>query len=174
MGDDLAGAIDHIGIAGLAHLDTRDDIADIFKVHLGFEHTDQFAGESFHGHGDNHVGFRAAHEIDRPEIGFALFGMFERRRIRRTPLPTGNRRETRQPNLLDTLINQLPRCDEPSGTPTARSVMINLFRDFPGPVLFGFPSGHTIGPAVTLPFGVACRVIADAHPRLIIEESAVE
>jgi len=27
---------------------------------------------------------------------------------------------------------------------------------------------------VTLPFGVACRVIADAHPRLIIEESAVE
>jgi len=72
------------------------------------------------------------------------------------------------------VINQLPRCDEPSGTPTARSVMANLFRDFPGPVLFGFPSGHTIGPAVTLPFGVACRVIADAHPRLIIEESAVE
>jgi len=53
-------------------------------------------------------------------------------------------------------------------------VVVNLFRDFPGPVLFGFPSGHTIGPAVTLPFGVACRVIADAHPRLIIEESAVE
>jgi muramoyltetrapeptide carboxypeptidase LdcA involved in peptidoglycan recycling len=72
------------------------------------------------------------------------------------------------------VINQLPRCDEPSGTPTARSVMVNLFREFPGPVLFGFPSGHTIGPAVTLPFGVACRVIADAHPRLIIEESAVE
>jgi len=72
------------------------------------------------------------------------------------------------------VINQMPRCDEPSGTPTARSVMRNLFRDFPGPVLFGFPSGHTIGPAVTLPFGVTCRVIADAHPRLIIEESAVE
>lgn len=72
------------------------------------------------------------------------------------------------------IINQLPRCDEPSGTPTARSVMGNLFRDFPGPVLFGFPSGHTIGPAFTLPFGVTCRVIANTHPRLIIEESAVE
>jgi muramoyltetrapeptide carboxypeptidase len=72
------------------------------------------------------------------------------------------------------VIGELPRCDEPSGTPTARSVMRNLFADFPGPVLFGFPSGHTTGPAVTLPFGVMCRVIADAHPRLIVEEAAVE
>jgi len=72
------------------------------------------------------------------------------------------------------VIGELPRCDEPSGTPTARSVMRNLFADFPGPVLFGFPSGHTTGPAVTLPFGVKCRVIADAHPRLIVEEAAVE
>ena len=72
------------------------------------------------------------------------------------------------------VIGELPRCDEPSGTPTARSVMRNLFGDFPGPVLFGFPSGHTSGPAVTLPFGVMCRVIADARPRLIVEEAAVE
>jgi muramoyltetrapeptide carboxypeptidase LdcA involved in peptidoglycan recycling len=48
-----------------------------------------------------------------------------------------------------------------------------LFRDFPGPVLLGFPSGHTIGPAMTLPLGVMCRVIADKRPRIIIEESAV-
>jgi muramoyltetrapeptide carboxypeptidase len=72
------------------------------------------------------------------------------------------------------VIGELPRCDEPSGTPTARSVMMNLFSDFPGPVLFNFPSGHTSRPAVTLPFGVTCRVIADARPRLIIEEAAVE
>ena len=37
-------------------------------------------------------------------------------------------------------------CDEPAGEPTARAVMADLFADFPGPVLFGFPSGHTIGP----------------------------
>jgi len=72
------------------------------------------------------------------------------------------------------VIGQLPRCDEPSGTPTARSVMAGLFNDFPGPVLFGFPSGHTTGPAVTLPFGVTCHVVADSRPRLIIEEAAVQ
>jgi muramoyltetrapeptide carboxypeptidase len=71
------------------------------------------------------------------------------------------------------VIGELPRCDEPIGDLTARSVMADLFRDFGGPVLFGFPSGHTVGPTMTLPFGVRCRVIADARPRLVIEEAAV-
>jgi muramoyltetrapeptide carboxypeptidase len=72
------------------------------------------------------------------------------------------------------VIGELPRCDEPSGTPTGRSVMTQLFADFPGPVLIGFPSGHTSGPAITLPFGVMCRVLADHLPRIVIEEAAVE
>ena len=72
------------------------------------------------------------------------------------------------------VIGELPRCDEPSGIPTARAVMADLFKNFPGPVLFGFPSGHTIGPAFTLPFGVMSRVVADTRPRLIVEEAAVE
>jgi len=72
------------------------------------------------------------------------------------------------------VIGELPKCDEPSGEPTARAVMADLFADFSGPVLIGFPSGHTVGPAMTLPFGVACRVIANNQPRLVIEESAVE
>jgi muramoyltetrapeptide carboxypeptidase len=71
------------------------------------------------------------------------------------------------------LIGELPRCDEPSGGPTARAVMADLFAAFPGPVLIGVPSGHTAGPALTLPFGVACRVEAVPKPRLIVEESAV-
>ena len=71
------------------------------------------------------------------------------------------------------VIGELPRCDEPSGDPTARAVMADLFQDFPGPVVIGFPSGHTIGAATTLPFGVQCRVIADSRPRLVIEEAAV-
>lgn len=71
------------------------------------------------------------------------------------------------------VIGELPRCDEPSGGVTARAVVADLFGDFPGPVLIGFPSGHTTGPAMTLPFGVAARVVADAHARLVIEESAV-
>jgi muramoyltetrapeptide carboxypeptidase len=72
------------------------------------------------------------------------------------------------------VIGELPRCDEPSGDPTARSVMADLFAGFPGPVLIGFPSGHTSTPAMTLPFGVNARVIAGARPRLVIEESAVQ
>jgi muramoyltetrapeptide carboxypeptidase len=71
------------------------------------------------------------------------------------------------------VIGQLPNCDEPSGDVTARKVMADLFADFPGPVLIGFPSGHTTGPTMTLPFGVACHVIADGRPRLVFEESAV-
>ena len=71
------------------------------------------------------------------------------------------------------VIGELPKCDEPSGDPTARAVMADLFADFPGPVLIGFPSGHTVGPAMTLPFGVHARVIAGDRPRLVIEESAV-
>jgi muramoyltetrapeptide carboxypeptidase len=72
------------------------------------------------------------------------------------------------------VVGELPRCDEPGGDLTARAVMSDLFGDFPGPVVIGFPSGHASGPAMTLPFGVACRVIADSRPRIIIEEAAVE
>jgi muramoyltetrapeptide carboxypeptidase len=71
------------------------------------------------------------------------------------------------------VIGELPRCDEPSGEPTARAVMGDLFRNFPGPVLIGMPSGHTTGPALTLPFGVTCLVEATPVPRFAIEESAV-
>jgi muramoyltetrapeptide carboxypeptidase len=72
------------------------------------------------------------------------------------------------------VVGELPRCDEPGGDPTGRSVMAGLLAGFPGPVVLGFPSGHTTGPTMTLPFGVACRVIGGATPRVIIEESAVQ
>jgi len=72
------------------------------------------------------------------------------------------------------VIGELPRCDEPSGDPTARAAVADLFAHFPGPVLIGFPSGHTVGAAMTLPFGVTARVVGGAKPRLIIEESAVQ
>jgi muramoyltetrapeptide carboxypeptidase LdcA involved in peptidoglycan recycling len=52
--------------------------------------------------------------------------------------------------------------------------MSALLSDFPGPVLIGFPSGHTKGPVYTLPFGVSCRVVANGRPGLVIEEAAVQ
>ncbi len=85
--------------------------------------------------------------------------------------------QLRQSGLLSrasaVVFGQLPRCDEPSGQPTARGIIADLLADGPIPVVVGFPSGHTIGPSMTLPFGVRCTVIADAHPRLIVEEAAV-
>ncbi len=71
------------------------------------------------------------------------------------------------------VFGELPRCDEPSGGVTARAVIADFMRDFAGPVLFGFPSGHATGPALTLPLGVAARVVAEVQPKVIIEEAAV-
>ena len=71
------------------------------------------------------------------------------------------------------VIGELVRCEEPSGEVTARAVMADLFADFPGPVLIGLPAGHTSGPALTLPLGVAARVVGGPDPRLVIEEAAV-
>lgn len=56
---------------------------------------------------------------------------------------------------------------------TARDVIHRLTRDFPGPVLFGFPSGHTSGPCWTLPLGVQVRVTTRPHPSIVVEESPV-
>jgi muramoyltetrapeptide carboxypeptidase len=69
------------------------------------------------------------------------------------------------------VIGELPRCDEPGGDLTARAVMFDLIGDFPGPVVIGCPSGHASVPAMTLPFGVTCRVIADSRSRIVIEEA---
>ena len=71
------------------------------------------------------------------------------------------------------VFNELPRCDEPNGTATPRDAVMRVLRDFPGPILFGLPSGHTEGPTITLPFGVRSRVVAGRRPGLIIEEAGV-
>jgi muramoyltetrapeptide carboxypeptidase len=65
-------------------------------------------------------------------------------------------------------------CDEPGGEPSARATIAGLTKDFAGPVVYGFPSGHTSGPLVTLPLGVRARVVAAGSPRVIVEEGAVE
>ena len=71
------------------------------------------------------------------------------------------------------VFGELPRCDEPGGSPAIRSVVADLVADFPGPVLFGLPSGHTSGATLTLPFGVQVRVVTAPSPALVIQEAAV-
>ena len=58
------------------------------------------------------------------------------------------------------------RCDEPGGVLTAREVLADLFAGFPGPVVFGTPTGHVDGPALTLPLGVQARLVANTRRRL--------
>jgi muramoyltetrapeptide carboxypeptidase len=110
-----------------------------------------------------------------PPQGFVLFlDEVGERPYRLDRMVTQLRQSGLLARAVAVVIGELPDCDEPSGDPTARAVMADLFADFPGPVLIGFPSGHTAGPATTLPLGVSCRVVAAAHPALVIEESAVE
>lgn len=71
------------------------------------------------------------------------------------------------------VFGELPRCDEPDGKLTARSMIAGVMDGFRGPVLFGLPSGHSDSATLTLPFGVRATVVADARPRLVIEEAAV-
>lgn len=71
------------------------------------------------------------------------------------------------------IFGEMRGCDEPGGAVTAREVISRLTTGFPGPVLFGFPSGHTSGPCWTLPFGVDVRVESASRPFVVVEESPV-
>lgn len=71
------------------------------------------------------------------------------------------------------VIGELNGCDEPGGQLTGRSVIADVLKDFRGPVITGFPSGHVRDKVYTLPLGVECRVIASGQPRLVIDEAAV-
>ena len=72
------------------------------------------------------------------------------------------------------VFGEFPDCNEPGDELTARHVAESFASDCRGPVLFGFPSGHTKGATWTLPLGVEARVVANARAALVIEESAVE
>ena len=72
------------------------------------------------------------------------------------------------------VLGEFTGCDEPQGEPSAKGVLSDLLHGFKGPVVYGFPSGHTAAPFVTLPLGVRARVVANGQPRLIIEEAGVE
>lgn len=71
------------------------------------------------------------------------------------------------------VFNELPNCDEPEGGAFAIDTIRAVLKDFDGPILHGFPSGHTPGPTITLPFGVRATVSAGRSPSVNIEESAV-
>jgi len=71
------------------------------------------------------------------------------------------------------VFGEMRGCDEPGGQPSIRDVLRELTDNCDGPVLFGFPSGHTTGPCWSLPLGVRVHVNTSPHPSLVVEESPV-
>lgn len=72
------------------------------------------------------------------------------------------------------VFGEMRGCDEANGQPCALDIIRNLTTDCGGPVVTGFPSGHTTGPCWTLPLGVRVRVVTAPRPAVVVEESPVE
>ena len=80
-------------------------------------------------------------------------------------------------NAAAVVFGQLPGCDEPGGTVRARDVIRDALlahgNYHRGPILLGFPSGHTTSALISLPFGVRTVVVPHPYsPKLILEEAA--
>jgi len=72
------------------------------------------------------------------------------------------------------VFGEMRGCDEPNGELKITDLLPELLEDFQGPIVTGFPSGHTTGPCWSLPFGVRVTLRATGRPALVIEESPVE
>ena len=71
------------------------------------------------------------------------------------------------------VFGEMRGCGDDRGGPSVEDVIHAATADFPGPVLRGFPSGHTTGPSWTPPLGVRVRVRTTPRPVVIVEESPV-
>jgi muramoyltetrapeptide carboxypeptidase len=71
------------------------------------------------------------------------------------------------------VFGEMRGCDEPDGQITARATIEAATRGFAGPILYGFPSGHTQGPCWTVPTGTTVTVAAGDRAGLIVEEAPV-
>lgn len=72
------------------------------------------------------------------------------------------------------VLGEMPGCHEPGdGTPTAVDAARDALAAFSGPILAGFPSGHTRRACVSLPLGTTVRVRTLGEPSIRVEESPV-
>ena len=71
------------------------------------------------------------------------------------------------------VFGEFPECQGVDGN-DVRAVILRVLDEFSGPILYGFPSGHTTGPIITLPFGVVVTVKTGSHPGIVVEEAAVK
>jgi muramoyltetrapeptide carboxypeptidase len=72
------------------------------------------------------------------------------------------------------VFGEMRGCDEAGGAVTVLDAIGRATRAFTGPIIAGFPSGHTTGPTWTLPLGVTVSVATRPQPVLLVEEAPVE
>ena len=72
------------------------------------------------------------------------------------------------------VFGEMRGCDEPGGGVTALDAIRRTTSHCAGPIVVGFPSGHTTGPVWTLPLGVTVAMATRPQPALVIEEAPVE
>ena len=72
------------------------------------------------------------------------------------------------------VFGEMRGCDEPGGAVTALDAIARTTRECAGPIVVGFPSGHTTAPMWTLPLGVSVCVSTHPKPALLIEDAPVE
>lgn len=72
------------------------------------------------------------------------------------------------------VFGEMRGCDEPGASVTALDAIRRATRHFTGPIVAGFPSGHTSGPMWTLPLGVTVAISTRPQPVLVVEEAPVE
>jgi muramoyltetrapeptide carboxypeptidase len=90
-------------------------------------------------------------------------------RVRRLLMQLGQ--SGRLSGATGVVLGQMVSCDEPGGNISVRDVVREFFAEFPGPVIFGFPSGHTTSRFVSFPLGVETRVVATGTPRVVFTEA---
>jgi muramoyltetrapeptide carboxypeptidase len=56
---------------------------------------------------------------------------------------------------------------------TLQEVLVDLLAEFDFPILFGYPTGHTLRPNVIVPFGVRARLALGSEPSFDLLEPAV-
>jgi muramoyltetrapeptide carboxypeptidase len=56
---------------------------------------------------------------------------------------------------------------------TLQEVVLDLLAEFDFPILYGYPTGHSVRPNVIVPFGVRARLMLDSAPAFELLEPAV-
>jgi len=169
-GESFLGLLDALPAAGIEVVATRHEGGASFMAEAMGQLTGKPAavlGTRAVGASNMSIGIHAARQNSTPMV--ALLGQVQRDHRGREAF-----QEVDLAGSFGRLAKWAAELDDPASAASLVGEGVKaMLSGRPGPVLFAFPSGHTRGPMVTLPFGVQVRVIASAQPALIVEEAPV-